>query len=361
LKILIDENIPLVEESFAQHGEVYRYSGRSLQPESLLGVDALITRSITKVNAPLFGKAQPQFVGTCTIGVDHLDISYLEQQSIKWTSAPGCNAQSVVDYVLSVFAAFDLIDRPINQALTVGIIGCGNVGGLLRRQIQSMGWKVLVYDPFLDKSDIPELTTLERVCQSDILCLHTPYTDDGPYPTKGMVTKQLLDYLPHNACLISAGRGAVLVESDLADFMDERPDVRVVMDVWESEPRINTGLLNKVDIATPHISGYSMEGKGRGTLMVYEQFCRFFDLTSVVSMASITELFPHSVTSNLKGSDSHVSAESILSVYNPIEDMQRMRLAEKNATEAERAAGSWFDELRRSYPQRRELAFRPHL
>lgn len=363
MKILVDENIPLVTETFAKHGEVQTYIGRTLEAEQLVGVDALITRSVTKVNAGLLSKSQPSFIGTCTIGTDHLDIPLLESHAVKWTSAPGCNAQSVVDYVLSVLACFNpigLFGDYVNDTSTsqsncvIGILGCGNVGGLLRRRFIQMGLNVRVYDPFLTESDIPELGSLEDVFRSNIVCMHTPFTSEGPHPTSAMVNKQLLELLPDNACLISAGRGGVLVESDLASFIDKRPDVQIALDVWESEPRINPLLVEKVKIATPHIAGYSLEGKCRGTLQIYQKFCETFELDPVVDIGFIQTLDKKELS--LEPFSGNKSIRSmILSAYDPLLDTNRMRQGRASATENERATGSWFDEQRRSYPERREL------
>jgi len=342
MKILVDENIPFANETFGQHGELIRYPGRLLEPDDLVGVDALITRSITKVNAELFSKNNPDFVGTCTIGTDHLDIPFLESSGISWASAPGCNAQSVVDYVLSVIAA--LKDDQLPN--TVGIVGCGNVGGLLRKMMLSLGLDVRVHDPFLSVDEIPELCSLEQVFQSEMVCLHTPYTATGEHPTREMVGREQLIKLPLNALLVSAGRGGVIREMDLLPFMKERADVQVALDVWESEPCINSELLESVAIATPHIAGYSIEGKRRGTIQVYKAFCEHF------SFLQNTPEERHSIEMVQQGNQYFTH---VLAAYNPKLDMYRMRNSFSLANETVRSKGIWFDELRRSYPERHEI------
>lgn len=347
MKILVDENIPFADESFGLHGEVVKYPGRQLSANALAGVDALITRSVTRVNAGLFAKHSPGFVGTCTIGTDHLDIPFLESSGIAWAYAPGCNAQSVVDYVLSVVASL----RGDNLPESVGIAGCGNVGGLLRRRMLSMGVNVRVYDPFLSTDDIPELCTLDQVFQSELVCLHTPYTESGQYPTQGMIGKQRLEYLPANALLISAGRGGVLREDELLSFMQTRADVQVACDVWQREPCINPVVLEAVDIATPHIAGYSIEGKRRGTAQIYKAFCEHFSLPE----QDFIEAQPVDINS-IESSYFNCCSDYLLSAYDPKLDMYRMRNSYLLADEQGKATGTWFDELRRSYPERREIA-----
>jgi len=346
MKILVDENIPFAEETFGQHAEILRYPGRQLTPGMLAGCEALITRSITRVNSELFAEHQPKFVGSCTIGIDHLDIDFLQRTGIEWTAAPGCNAQSVVDYVVSVLAVINSGNLPD----TVGIVGCGNVGGLLRSRLLEIGCELKVYDPFLTKDEIVELSdSLAEVMDSDLVCIHVPLTTDleSKFPTLYMIDRGVLDNLPENAILLNAGRGGVIKEVDLKAFMTERPDVRVVLDVWENEPRVCRELMSRVTLATPHIAGYSMEGKARGTSQVYEEFCRHFDFEPCN-----VELLPR-IAQKLSQA---AKDELLLQIYNPQVDTFRMRNAESLASEAEKESGIWFDELRKNYPERREIA-----
>jgi erythronate-4-phosphate dehydrogenase len=346
MKILIDENIPYATETFGRHGALKRFHGRQLVPQMLEGVDALITRSITRVDTSLMAQSQPAFVGSCTIGIDHLDTNYLDTCGIRWTAAPGCNAQSVVDYVLSSLAIIHEAKIPE----TVGIVGCGNVGGLLRHRLLEIGCKLKVYDPFLNNSDIPELTDcLSEVMACGLVCLHTPLTKKGQaeFPTEGMIDKAMLDQLPPDAILINAGRGGVVRETDLMAFLSERFDVNVVMDVWEGEPAINQQLMSRVRLATPHIAGYSMEGKVRGTWQVYRAFCEHFGFA-----VEPVELLPPIAQRLLPGN----IASLLLQVYDPQADMYRMKAAFALAKNESKETGEWFDELRKNYPERREIA-----
>lgn len=353
MKILVDENIPFADETFGQHGEIVRFSGRTVSPADLQSVDALITRSVTQVKSELLSRHKPKFVGTCTIGTDHLDIDFLEASNIAWAYAPGCNAQSVVDYVLSVIAT--LLGDAIPTS--VGIVGCGNVGGCLRSRLLEMGCNVRVYDPFLiedqlcadqlSENQMLQHGSLEQVFKSDLVCLHTPYTDSGNYPTKHMIGFDELSQLPENALVVSAGRGGVIREGELLDFMTQRSDVRVALDVWQDEPVVNADLLASVSIATPHIAGYSLEGKRRGTLQIYRSFCEAFSLD-----AQIPEQL---ADASLAAPIEHVF-DALLGVYDPKTDTNRMRDAYVAASDESRASGVWFDRLRRQYPERREIA-----
>lgn len=346
MKVLVDENIPFAEETFGQHADLERFHGRQLTAQMLAGVEALITRSITQVDASLLSLYSPKFVGSCTIGTDHLDINYLEDSGIRWTAAPGCNAQSVVDYVLSVLAVINAGCLPE----TVGIVGCGNVGGLLRERLLKIGCSLKVYDPFLSKDRIGELTdSLDEVMSCELVCVHTPLTksDQTEFPTDSMIDRALLGNLPTDAILVNAGRGGVIREHDLIAFMSQRPDVRVVLDVWENEPAISQELMSMATIATPHIAGYSMEGKMRGTRQIYKEFCDCFGF-----VPGSVELLPP-IAQKLKAES---IADLLLQIYNPQVDMYRMRSALTLATGESKKTGGWFDELRKNYPERREIA-----
>ena len=343
MNILVDENIPYADETFGQHAEVVRFSGRELSASELASVDALIIRSITRVNADLLSLHSPAFIGTCTIGTDHIDTDLLAAKGIKWAHAPGCNAQSVVDYVMSAVAALKGDDFP----KTVGIVGCGNVGGLLRKRVLEIGSTLSVYDPFLDSAAIPELTSLSATMASELVCLHTPYSELGAYPSRHMIAANELAALPNGAILLSAGRGGVICETELLAFIQQRPDIGLVLDVWQSEPCINPELLRVADIATPHIAGYSVEGKMRGTAQIYAAFCRHFGIQA--SPPEIVQLAGKSLSAESV-------ADGLLSVYDPKEDARAMRAAFARADADSRHSGSWFDNLRKHYPNRYEIA-----
>ncbi|MDM3872624.1 4-phosphoerythronate dehydrogenase [Porticoccus sp. W117] len=341
MKILADENMPLVRELFAPYGEVTTVPGRNLRPEDVAQADALLVRSITQVNRQLLDGSAVRFVGSATIGVDHIDLDYLQQRNITFSAAPGCNANAVVDYVCVALCSLRLDWQQLcaSQKI-VGIIGCGNVGGRLYRRLKKLGASVRCYDPFLDAEQNSDLTSLEAVLGSDIVCLHTPHTRSGPFPTHHMLSTEQLAQLPQDAILINAGRGAAIDNQALLRLLEQRNDLRVVLDVWENEPGISLPLLQKVTLATPHIAGYSVQGKCNGTAMVRDAFLRWLGEPAVPE----TE----------QGGTMEVSASSIGDavgqVYDVAADDRRMReqLTQPGAALA-------FDCLRKEYPPRHEF------
>lgn len=272
LKIVADENIAYAQHFFAAMGELVLLPGRSISRADIQDADILLVRSVTQVNSELLAGSAVRFVGSCTIGTDHVDTQWLSENNIQFSYAPGCNAQAVVEYVLSALRALE-VDF---SASKVGVVGCGNVGGRLLRCLQKSGVDVVGYDPFLLDSDLP-LVDFETILVCDVICLHTPLTKTGAYPTFHLFNEAVINQLKPNAVLLNAGRGAVIDNAALLRRIESHNDLRVVLDVWENEPAIDHDLLAHVDIGTPHIAGYSAEGKLRGTEMVYEALCYFLE------------------------------------------------------------------------------------
>jgi len=342
MKIVADENMPLVKELFTPFGEVETFPGRELGPEQVKNADVLLVRSVTTVNAELLDDSTIRFVGSATIGTDHVDQDYLKQQGIQFANAPGCNANAVVQYVLSVL--FRL--RPDWQEQTVGIVGCGNVGGRLYQTLQKLGVNCRCYDPFLSDAENAHLTSFEEVIQSDILCLHTPLTTDGPFPTFHLFDEAVLSQLLPDALLINAGRGAVVDNQALLDtLLNVLPQrsLQVALDVWEGEPDILLPLLEQVDIGTPHIAGYSYDGKVNGTTMVRDAFCGW-----------LGETIPDSTFDSLSMSDLNVASleEAVLATFDVEKEDRRMKQA--LLIKGEYIPHS-FDSQRKNCPKRLEF------
>jgi len=363
MKILGDSQILLFEELFSSLGETSTYSGRNLSAAELEGVDALITRSTLNVDQALLNGSSVKFVGTCTIGTDHLDLDYLQSQSIRWTNAAACNANAVVQYVLSAMAQL----APEWMQSTVGIIGCGNVGGRVYRRLKALGVNCQVYDPFLSAQDNPDLVSLEDLLQADIITSHAPLTTTGESPTYHLIGEHELNQLRPNALLISAGRGAVIDNQALLNRLTQKKDICVVLDVWENEPDISAKLLSLVDIATPHIAGHSLEGKEQGTVMVFQQLCESIGVAPSVDVLTIVntetallpELRPNMESKivpeiPLEGSVSPVAILNrvLLAAYPIMEDDARLR-EWKNSGQA---MAVYFDRMRKEYPVRREYS-----
>ena len=352
MRLVADENIPLVDTYFGQLGEVVRRPGRSMSAGDLRSADVLLVRSVTQVNASLLAGSSVRFVGTCTIGEDHLDKDYLDGAGIGWASAPGCNANSVVEYVYAALAHLDC-DW---QGRSVGIVGCGNVGGRLYARLRAQGVSCRCYDPFLSTGQNPDLTGLEQVLASDIVCLHTPLTRTGPYPSYHMIGSRELAMLPLDGVLLNAGRGAVVDNSALLAHLERRPGLRVVLDVWEPEPDISRPLLDKVSLGTPHIAGYSYDGKIKGTYSIYRALCEHLSLEPRRSLASgLPPLENPGLALPTVQSDWGAVKTLLPRVYDIAEDDRKLRTLARQAARGTADFAQGFDRLRKEYPIRREF------
>jgi len=279
LEILADANIPCVEEAFGRLGRVRRMPGRDMGASDVASADVLLVRSVTPVGPALLDDADLRFVGSATIGTDHVDRGYLQARGIPFAHAPGSNADSVADYVV---AALLLLAHRRGVSLrnrTVGIIGCGNIGGRLARRLPALGLDVLKNDPPRARTAekqgrLHDFVPLDAVLDAaDIVTLHVPLKETGPDPTHHLVDATFLERLQTGAWLLNTSRGPV-VDGDALLAARTRGGVdAAVLDVWEHEPAPRPALIDAVDLATPHIAGYAYDGKVRGTAMLYEALC----------------------------------------------------------------------------------------
>ncbi|MFD2230487.1 4-phosphoerythronate dehydrogenase PdxB [Alkalimarinus sediminis] len=351
MKIVADENIPLLHNFFGDVGEIDTYPGRQLTSENVKSADILLVRSVTQVNEALLAGSRVKFVGTCTIGTDHIDTDYLQKNGITFSSAPGCNANSVVEYVistLSVLSEFRYIDF---SDLSVGVVGCGNVGSRVVSTLRRLGAKVLAYDPLIDQTD---MASFEDVLKSDVISLHTPLTTDGPYPTYHLFNESVLAQLSEQQILINSGRGAVVDGSALKRKLKSEPGFTAVLDVWETEPNIDPELARLVAIGTPHIAGYSLDGKIGGTEMIYQALCRHLGLPARHKAAQFIASPPLSkmyFTSEAELSWSMHTA--IRAIYDVRHDHYALRRT-LGGNEEQRVEA--FDRLRKEYRARREFS-----
>jgi len=323
MKIVIDRNIPGVDKTFVQHGDIERVDGRSLDRQQLLDADALITRSITRVDAGLLEGTPVRFVGTATIGTDHLDTIWLEQQGITWASAPACNSDAAAQYTLAmIWLACKRLERnPTDQS--VGIIGRGNVGSRLQKLLTVLGISCVANDP--------------------------PLADSG---TSGMIDPERLALMHDSSLLVNTARGNVLDGAALLSQLNSGR-LHAALDVWPGEPQIDPELVKATTVATPHVAGYSDDGKLNGTLMVYKAFCAWLDeppIAPVDDDSEILELDLHSVKNPISS-----ALKAACFVQNHDSAMRRLTdLAPKKRA-------MMFDRLRREYPSRRDfLAWRIH-
>ncbi len=350
MKLVADENIPLCEAFFGDFGDIVRLPGRQMTAAHLADADALLVRSVTRVNAGLLENTPVRFVGTCTIGTDHLDTAWLESAGITWANAPGCNANSVVEYVYAALSALDINWRERR----FGIIGCGNVGGLLHRRLRAQGVDCRCYDPFLSPADNPDLAPLEEVLAADVVCLHTPLTTDGPHPTHHLLDAAHLRLLRPGAVLLNAGRGEVIDNAALLARLREGVDLTAVLDVWEPEPEISLALLDRVALGTPHIAGYSLDGKLKGTAMIYQALCRHLGVTPGLELAQVAPAVDDPLR-RLGGERWSDLGKLIASVYDIRADDRRLRALAAAVRRGEADFAQGFDKLRKDYPVRREF------
>ncbi len=349
--ILADENMPWVSELFSPHADEIRFAnGRTLTNDQLKNVDALLVRSVTQVNKGLLHDTRIKFVGTATIGTDHIDVDYLSHQGIYFASSPGCNAGSVVDYVVAAMLEASPLLNEDWQKLTVGIIGVGNVGGQLHERLSAMGVSTVLNDPVRQDAGETGFSELSEALACDVICLHTPLTFDGDHPTFKLLSDKEFQEIRPGTLMINAGRGGVVDEAALNRALKTK-DLKVVMDVWEEEPDINTHLLSQLDLVTPHIAGYSLDAKLKGTFMQYQAFCNWLSESQINSLPEIqSKVSMLTIDSEL--SPIEALRKSVCNVYSIKDDDRNFRSAVKASDNVARE----FDLLRKHYPNRREFS-----
>lgn len=350
MRIVADENIPLLDEFFATFGSLRRLPGRAIGRADVRDADLLLVRSVTRVDRALLASSAVRFVGTCTIGTDHLDLDYFAEAGIAWSSAPGCNARGVVDYVLG--SVLTLAEREgLDPARRVyGVVGAGQVGGRLVDVLRGLGWQVLVCDPPRQQAEGGDFVSLERIVgECDVISLHTPLDA----ATRHLFDAARLAALRPGAWLINASRGAVVDNAALRELLRRRTDIKAVLDVWEGEPQADVELAALCQLATPHIAGYSLDGKLRGTAQIYQACCRALGAPAQVRLDDLLPA-PWLPEVTLDGDADPTWALTTLcrAVYDPRRDDADFRRSLAGDAESRRAA---FDRLRKHYPMRREL------
>lgn len=354
MRIVADENIPLLDAFFAGFGEIQRLPGRSIDRTAVADADILLVRSVTPVTRELLEGSAVRFVGTCTIGTDHLDLNYFQQAGIQWSSAPGCNARGVVDYVLGSLLTLAEIEGVDLTQRTYGVVGAGQVGGRLIKVLKALGWNVLVCDPPRQAVEGGDFVSLEEILQRcDVISLHTPLDKGGANPTWHLLDQTRLQQLKHGSWLINASRGAVVDNAALHDTLLAREDLQAVLDVWEGEPSVNTDLADLCVIATPHIAGYSLDGRQRGTAQIYQALCGFLGEEVQISLSDLLPK-PWLAEVTLDERTDPVWALNTLcrGVYDPRRDDADFRRSLVGDSTQQRLA---FDALRKNYPPRREI------
>ncbi len=353
MRIVADENIPYVHEAFTSLGEVTTVAGRNLTRSDLTETEVLLVRSVTRVGLELLEGTPVRFVATATIGTEHVDTDYLAERGIGFASAPGSNANSVAEYVVA--ALLILADR-LGWRLaerSVGVMGVGNVGSLVVAKCRALGMRVIQNDPprFGAEGD-PVFRPLGVLLDCDVITLHVPLAHAGPYPTFHLADASFFSRLRAGAVFINISRGGVHETGALLDAIDAARLSATVLDVWEDEPNVSTDLLARVTLATPHVAGYSFDGKVRGVEMIYRAACEFLGAEATWQPDLPPPPVP-ALTIDASGrEDEDVLRELVRQVYSIEADDERMRkLLELPAQDR----AGYFDSLRKNYPVRREF------
>jgi len=355
MKIVADANIPFVRECFSSVGEVEVLSGRDITPQVAANADALLVRSITPVNEGLLADSTVRFVGTATIGFDHVDLDYLERSHIGFASAPGSNANSAAEYIIAALLEVGRRHQIPLEGKSIGVIGVGNVGSRVARKCEALGMRVLCNDPPLQRrTRDPQYVSLEALYDCDFLTIHTPLTQEGVDKTFHLADAGFFSSLKPGAAFLNASRGAVTDSRALKAAIRAGRLQAVGLDVWENEPSIDTELLEIVDLGTPHIAGYSFDGKVAGMIMIYNALCTHFHLRPT---HTIEDFLPQSDVPRLEIQTSDVSDEELLAcaverIYSIQRDDANLRQITQQPTDKR---GRFFDDLRKHYPVRREF------
>lgn len=350
MKIYADENMPYAQQFFADLGDVQLVDGRHLTPAQVADADVLLVRSVTKVNAELLSQNDKlTFVGTATIGVDHIDLDYLQSRQIAFSSAPGCNAQSVVEYVLSsLFLLSEQQQKPLQQ-WTIGVVGVGQIGSRLVKALRALEVKVLQCDPLRAsrEPDFPHVDFAQLCQQVDALSFHVPLVKTGALPTLKLIEADRLRQLPAHVAIINASRGEVTCNQALLAEAQQGVKRPLVLDVWDNEPDVLQALVPFTRIATAHIAGHSIEGKARGTEMLYQALCKSLKITpkhALGDFCPVPVLEKLQISANFRLSD-------VQNICRMLYDVRR-----DDALFRFHLQGHGFDWLRKHYPPRREFS-----
>jgi erythronate-4-phosphate dehydrogenase len=373
MKIVADENIPFVKECFASIGEVRTIAGRQITPEALAGADCLLVRSITQVNEKLLANSKVKFVATATIGFEHVDIDYLNKLGIGFASAPGSNSNSVADYLVAALLSVAQKHKITLEGKSIGVVGVGNVGSKVAKKCAALGMAVKLNDPPLFRqTNDPKYRPLNELFKCDFITLHTPLTREGEDKTYHLADEKFFASLKPDCVFINTCRGAVHDTAALKAAITNNKLSAVILDVWEKEPNIDCELLRMVDISTPHIAGYSYDGKITGMIMIYEAACKHFGLkpehkiedflpapTVPQIVIGSTGFQPVQARPGWPCYIDKISTDSQTLLHEIVQQVYPINRDDFNTREIamveQERRGKFFDDLRKNYPVRREF------
>ena len=366
MKIVADGNIPFVAECFSSIGQVKVVGGREITPAAVRDADILLVRSVTQVGPDLLAGSKVRFVGTATIGFDHIDADFLRRNNIGFASAPGSNANSAAEYIIAALLEIGQRFHIDLEGKSIGIIGVGNVGSRVAKKAMALGMKVYLNDPPLQRQSLlrrsrlrrrigdPKYLAIEELFGCDFITIHTPLTFEGIDKTFHLADERFFRSLKEHCVFINASRGGVVDSAALKSAIRSGMLQAVALDVWENEPNIDTELLRMVDIGTPHIAGYSLDGKIAGMIMIYKAACEHFKLEPKYDMQ---DFLPAPAVRELRinpgrGTEQDVVAGTVQKIYDIRKDDGRLRRILERSAEKR---GELFDSLRKNYPVRREF------
>ena len=336
MKIVVDDKIPYIRETICQLAdEVVFLSGAAITADDVRDADVLVVRTRTRCNQQLLEGSKVQLVVTATIGYDHIDTEWLESAGIRWTNCPGCNSGSVAQYIECSLLLLEQKKGLSLRQSTIGIVGCGHVGSKVKAVAERLGMRVLVCDPPLGNPEFVSLDEIER--NSDVITFHVPLTKEGDYATWHLADDDFFHRLSRVPYIINTSRGEVVDNKALLLAIEEGRVRDAIIDVWENEPHPDATLLDKVFIGTPHIAGYSADGKTNADNMVIDAICQQFGLSH-----------PGLIAPPALPKDFHYTGNP-LELYNPMDDSQKLK-----------AEPSHFEQLRNNYPLRREKFDKKH-
>lgn len=355
ITMVAGENILYAKEAFAPLGTLTFLQDRSIDSSDLQDTNVLLIRSVTRVDKALLQGTPVEFVGSASAGTDHLDEAYLQANHIALATAAGSNANSVAEYVMAslLFVAkqqgFSLSGK------SIGIVGVGNIGKLVKSKAEALGMHPILNDPPLaELGHHIDHRPLEEALGCDVVTLHTPLTTGGPHPTYHLLNERTFKWIQPTAVFINAARGEVVETQALLNAITRQQIGPTVIDVWEQEPGISWELFQAVTLGTPHVAGHSLDAKANGTFMVYEALCHYLGIDR--QWDPVQSLPPPRIPSLEiaagRKSDEDIVREAVLNIYDVEMDYQHMQQLLEVAPEA-RAAG--FDRLRKHYPVRREF------
>ncbi len=351
MKIIADKNIPYLKGIAESFGDVTYIDGAAFSNNSIKDADTLIVRTVTRFDESMLKNTNVKLICSATIGYDHIDTAYCDSHNIAWRNAPGCNSGSVMQYIVS---SLIIISRQQGFCLkdkTIGIVGVGNVGKKVAEACRILGMKVLLNDPPRQQAEgdngFTDLETIKK--EADIITFHTPLTKEGRYKTFHLADDTFFSSLSKKPIIINSARGSIIDTNAIKRAIRKQKISGVIIDCWENEPDIDSEYLKMADIATPHIAGYSAEGKANATRMSLEAIADFYKLDKS-PIANVKEPEPEDtviVLDNFPNSDNRIY-DAILETYNPLSDFSKLKANPEN-----------FKQLRNEYPLRREyVAYR---